>query len=277
MSQLYESYNDLFALLPVKLYKHNLKGEFIYAPLHWHRSVEITITLTGNIRFNTGTNNFDCAESDWLIFNSCELHSCRCIKPSHIFLGISIVISLPLIEKWLGKNIFFYNPEIPHVTAKLKAIATELFYLDEQTPNYSLILMSKLYDILYLIAENCIKQDMIYSVSNEKDLHIAAEFTDYIEKHYQENLTLNDVAEYFKYSPSYFSRLFKEALGVNFLSYLNFVRVSHAAQQLGRGSTNLAACAFENGFPNTKSFINTFKKLYGCTPSKFLSYIAEDH
>lgn len=276
MSQLYESHNDLFSLLPVKIYKHNLKGELIYAPLHWHRSVEITITLTGNIRFNTGTNNFDCAESDWLIFNSCELHSCRCIKPSDVFLGISIIISLPLIEKWLGKNLFFINPEKKHVTNKLKAIATELYYLDEQTPSYSLILMEKLYKILSLISENCIASDKVYSVSNEKDLQIATEFTDYIEAHYQENITLNDVAQHFKYSPSYFSRLIKESLGVNFLSYLNFVRVSHAAERLVNGNQNLAKCAYDHGFPNTKSFINTFKKLYGCTPSTYLSSINED-
>ena len=105
MSHLYESYNDLFSLLPVKIYKHNLKGNFIYAPLHWHRSLEITITLTGHIRFTTASNNFDCAESDWLIVNSCELHSSRCINPSDIFLGISMIISLPFIEKWLGKNL----------------------------------------------------------------------------------------------------------------------------------------------------------------------------
>lgn len=222
MSQLYESHNDLFTLLPVKIYKHNLKGNFIYSPLHWHRSIEITITLTGHIQFNTGTNNFYCSESDWLIFNSCELHSCRCINPSDVFLGISIVISLPFIEKWLGQKLFFYNPELPHVSMRLKTIATQLFYMDETSNNYPLILMSKVYEVLHLIAENCIKQDCTYSVFAERDLTIAAEFTDYIEQHYQENLTLNDAAEYFKYSPSYFSRLFKETLGVNFLSYLNF-------------------------------------------------------
>ena len=145
--------------------------------------------------------------------------------------------------------------------------------MDETSNNYPLILMSKVYEVLHLIAENCIKQDCTYSVFAERDLTIAAEFTDYIEQHYQENLTLNDAAEYFKYSPSYFSRLFKETLGVNFLSYLNFVRVSHAAQELGNGHQNLSKCAFNNGFPNTKSFINTFKKLYGCTPSLFLSSI----
>jgi len=276
MSQLYESFNDLFTLLPVRIYKHNLKGNYIYTPLHWHRSIEITITLNGHIRFNTGTNSFDCSESDWLIVNSCELHSSRCIRSSDVFLGISIVISLPFIEKWLGKNLFFYNPEQPPVTEHLKTIASELYYLDEHAPNYSLILMSKLYEILSLISEHCIRTDMEYSVSYERNLSIVSEFTDYIEEHYQENLTLQDMAEHFKYSSSYFSRLFKESLGVNFLSYLNFVRVGHAAQDMGHGDTNLSTCAYNNGFPNTKSFITTFKKLYGCTPSHFLSSIHEN-
>ena len=276
MSQLYESYNDLFSLLPVRIYKHNLKGNFIYAPLHWHRSLEITVTLNGNIRFTTASNNFDCAESDWLIVNSCELHSSRCINPSDIFLGISILISLPFIEKWLGKNLFFYNPESPHVTPRIKTLATELFYLDENLPYYSLTLMSKIYEILQIIGENCIKQETEYIASTDTEGHLAAEFTDYIEQHYRENITLNDVAEKFKYSPSYFSRLFKESLGVNFISYLNFVRVGHAAEQLSNGYKNLTDCAYNNGFPNTKSFINTFKKQYGCTPSSFLSSISED-
>ena len=85
------------------------------------------------------------------------------------------------------------------------------------------------------------------------------------------NLSLTDVAEHFQYTSSYFSRHFKETLGVNFLSYLNIVRVGHAAEQLLGGQTNLTKCAFDNGFPNIKSFINTFKKLYGCTPGGFLT------
>lgn len=269
MSQLYETYNDVFSSLPVKIYKHDLTGAYINVPLHWHRSLEITVTLTGRIRFNTGTNNFDFNESDWIFVNSGEPHSCRYINPTDHFSGVSIIISLPFIEKWLGKNLFFYNPEIPEVTAGVKEIATELFLVDTDSPDSKLLLMSILYKILHLVHKHCIKPDAGYHASSEQEMHTAITFTDYIEKHYQEDLTLNSVAEHFKYSASYFSRLFKASLGVNFLSYLSFVRVSHAAEQLLSGSVNLTECAFHNGFPNTKSFINTFKKFYGCTPSNF--------
>lgn len=270
MPRLYETYNDTYSLLPVKIYKHDLTGAYIHAPLHWHRSLEITVTLTGRIRFNTGTNNFDFGESDWIFVNSGELHSCRYINPTDHFSGISIIISLPFIEKWLGKDLFFYNPEIPEVTAQIKAVAAELFALDMELPESRFLLMSILFKVLALVSGHCIRTDTAYRISSEQEMNAAVRFTDHIEAHYQENVTLNSVAEHFRYSPSYFSRLFKASLGVNFHSYLNFVRVSHAAEQLASGHMNLTECAFHNGFPNTKSFITTFKRLYGCTPSNFV-------
>lgn len=270
MIQLYESYNDAFSLLPVKLYRHDLCGNYIYAPLHWHRSLEITVTLEGSIRFNTGSNNFDCGESSWIFVNSCELHSCRYITPSDHFTGISIIISLPFIEKWLGKNIFFYNPEIPEVTRQIRSFAKELYDMDKSEDEHSLLLMSKLYEIMHLISTHCIKPGVPKN-RVDKNSDMAVELTSYIEQHYQENLTLESIAQNFTYSASYFSRLFKQVLGVNFHSYLNFVRVCHAAQQLSEGYENLTSCAYDNGFPNVKSFIHTFKKLYGCTPGAFIS------
>lgn len=271
MSQLYESHNDIVSLLPVKIYRHNLVGNYIYSPLHFHRSIELTVTLKGSIRFNSGCSNFDFMESDWLLINSCELHSCRYIAPSDTFTGISILFSLQFIEKWLGKDLFFYNPNDEALTAKIKKISIEINNMDPEDTAYQFLLMSKVYEILALIATHCIKKDTSYSAPSKQDVHLASSFADYIEKHYQENLSLTDVAEHFQYTPSYFSRHFKETLGVNFLSYLNFVRVGHAAEQLSNGQDNLTDCAFNNGFPNIKSFITTFKRLYGCTPSVFLA------
>lgn len=271
MPQLYESHNDIFSLLPVRLYKHDLDGDYIYSPLHWHRSLEMTVTLSGNIRFNTGSNNFDFKESDWLFVNSCELHSCRYINPADHFTGISLLISLPFIEKWLGPNLFLYNPGNSMLTGQIRSLATELFHLDMASCTAPYLLMSKLYEILALISVHCIKPDTVYAIPHNQKSTMISTFTEYVEQHYQEELSLDTVANYFQYSSSYFSRLFKESLGVNFHAYLNFVRVSHAAEQLSNGYTNLTACAYHNGFPNVKSFISTFKKLYGCTPSAFIS------
>ena len=270
MPQLYESNNDVFSLLPVKFYKHDLTGNQIQSPLHWHRSIEITVTLSGRIHYNTSSNNFDFGESDWIIINSGELHSCRYINPADHFSGISIIISLPFIEKWLGENLFFYNPQDEILTAQIKVIAQELFALNTETPNSSLILMSRLYEILHLLVQHCIKTGIRNSTLNA-DMKLANVLTDYIENHYQESIRLQSVAEHFKYSPSHFSRLFKKTLGVNFHTYLNFVRVHHAAEQLADKKMNITECALNNGFPNTKSFIHIFREIFGCTPGYYIS------
>lgn len=275
MSQLYEAHNDIVSLLPVKIYRHNLEGNYIYSPLHFHRSIELTVTLTGNIRFNSGSNNFDFKESDWLLINSCELHSCRYIAPSDSFTGISILFSLPFIEKWLGKDLFFYNPGDTALTEKIKNLSLDIFNMDPLSDTYNFLLMSKIYEILALFSVGCIKKDVSYSIPSRLEIHLATSYADYIEKHYQEDISLTDVAEHFQYTSSYFSRHFKETLGVNFLSYLSIVRVGHAAEQLSNGQENLTTCAFDNGFPNIKSFINTFKKMYGCTPGVFLTSLKD--
>ena len=275
MSQLYEAHNDIVSLLPVKIYRHNLEGNYIYSPLHFHRSIELTVTLTGNIRFNSGSNNFDFKESDWLLINSCELHSCRYIAPSDSFTGISILFSLPFIEKWLGKDLFFYNPGDTALTEKIKNLSLDIFNMDPLSDTYNFLLMSKIYEILALFSVGCIKKDVSYSIPRRQEIHLATSYADYIEKHYQEDISLTDVAEHFQYTSSYFSRHFKETLGVNFLSYLSIVRVGHAAEQLSNGQENLTTCAFDNGFPNIKSFINTFKKMYGCTPGVFLTSLKD--
>ncbi|WP_158588930.1 helix-turn-helix domain-containing protein [Butyrivibrio sp. XB500-5] len=269
MTDFYESNNDIFSLLPVQVYRHDLDGNLIYSPLHWHRSIELTVTLTGNIRFNTGSSHFDMKESDWILVNSCELHSCSYLSLNDHFTGISFIISNPFIEKWLGKNLFFFNPGNKQVTKEIKKIAQVVYNLDPNDEDYPFLLMSNTYALLGILYKFC-KSEGESSKAGMNSSDVTVRFTEYIENHYREDISYETMADHFKYNPTYFSRLFKESLGVNFHSYLNFVRASHAAEQLSSGKTNLTDCAFENGFPNVKSFITTFKKLYGCTPGAFM-------
>ncbi|MGB8451035.1 MAG: AraC family transcriptional regulator [Anaerocolumna sp.] len=272
MASLYESFNDTFDQSPIKLYRHDLTGKFIWAPLHWHRSVEILIAFEGRININVGSDNFYFSEVDWLIINSSELHSSRYVNLSDHFRGISIIISLPFIENWVGKDLFFYNPHKPEVTQQVKDIAESIYVSNESTPQYPLSVLSKVCGLLLIIAGDCIKKDTVYTKPFNKELAKITEFLDFIELNFREDLSLNEIAGHFKYSPVYFSRFFKETVGVNYNAYLNFVRVHHATQQLLETHATLTECALKNGFPNIKSFITTFKKLYGCTPKKYLNH-----
>lgn len=270
MSTLYESYNDTFDEMPVKIYKHDLAGKYIWAPLHWHRSIELLVSFEGHNCVSIGRNDFVFTEDDWTIINSSELHSSRYLSTADTFRGISIIISLPYIETWIGKNILFYNPDDPSVTKQIQSAALSIYELDDSESLYSLKLMKHTLELMLILAEHCVKKDVIYNIPFNKAQSKGTAFLNFIEENYSRELSLNDIAEHFQYTPSYFSRFFKETVGVNYYAYLNYVRVHHAAQMLLAGDTTLTECALSNGFPNVKSFISMFKRIHGCTPKAFL-------
>ncbi|HEY9575270.1 MAG TPA: AraC family transcriptional regulator [Lachnospiraceae bacterium] len=270
MSTLYESVNDLFDKLPVKIYKHNLQGEYIWAPLHWHRSIELLVSFQGHNCMSIGGNDFVFTEDDWTIINSSELHSSRYLTTKDTFVGISVIISLPFIEEWIGKNVMFYNPGRKAVTEIIQKLAMDIYHLKEDSAYYALKVMSKTMEILLVLAEYCVKENVVYKIPFNKSGSKGNDFLRYIEENYRQTFSLNDIADYFQYTPSYFSRFFKELVGVNFYSYLNYVRVHHATKMLLEGDTTLTDCALLNGFPNVKSFISMFKRIHGCTPGAFL-------
>lgn len=206
MSELYESYNDVFNLLPVKIYRHDLMGDLIYSPLHWHRSLEITITLNSRIRFNTGGNDFDCMENDWLFVNSGELHSCRYLSQDDHFTGVSIIISYPFVEKWLGKNLVFHNPQNESLNKEIHEIAAEIYNMNTESNEYQYMLMSYVFKLLGLLSTYCIYVSSkpvprIHENVNSK------KFSEYIEVHFNEDISFESVAEHFQYAPNYFRKL----------------------------------------------------------------------
>lgn len=54
----------------------------------------------------------------------------------------------------------------------------------------------------------------------------------YVEEHYKENISLQDVSDFLGIGKEYFCRFFKKNMGISFLQYLNEVRLSHIYQGL---------------------------------------------
>lgn len=91
----------------------------------------------------------------------------------------------------------------------------------------------------------------------------------YIQLHYAENLYLEKMAEIFDTTPKYFSNYFKKAFGINFVEYLNKVRVSHAKELLKGSEIPVSEIGEKVGYLNSSTFASTFKKYCGISPSEF--------
>lgn len=92
---------------------------------------------------------------------------------------------------------------------------------------------------------------------------------DFIREHYNEQITLNDVAGHVYVSPSYLSRMFKKEFGKNFVDYLNGLRIERAKELLKDPKYKTYEVAEIVGIPDAHYFSRLFKKYEGVSPTEY--------
>ncbi|RTE11572.1 helix-turn-helix domain-containing protein [Paenibacillus whitsoniae] len=92
----------------------------------------------------------------------------------------------------------------------------------------------------------------------------------YIQEHYHESdLSLDRLAEQFHLSPTYISKLFKEYTESNFIDHLIAIRIDASKSLLLDKERKVNEVSEAVGYANTRSFLRTFKKYSGMTPTEF--------
>lgn len=92
---------------------------------------------------------------------------------------------------------------------------------------------------------------------------------DYIREHYQENISLEEMAKLVDLNPVYLSVLFKRSTGVNFNDYLTDIRIAKAKSMLKDTNESIAAIAEQVGYANAKYFSQLFSKVVGINPTVY--------
>ena len=94
-------------------------------------------------------------------------------------------------------------------------------------------------------------------------------------RHIDRNLTgelaESDLAAISRQSVSAFSRSFRRSTGMNFVPYVNSLRIELACQHLSQDELTVAEICFEVGFNNVSNFNRQFLAAKGMPPSRFRS------
>ncbi len=124
-------------------------------------------------------------------------------------------------------------------------------------------LNSLLEDVAVRIAEK------VNNFNNKSIKLILRKAIDYIQEHYSEQVTLNEVAENIYVSTFYISRMFKKELGKSFVDYLNDVRIEKSKELLKDVKYKTYEVAEIVGISDPHYFSKLFKKYSGMTPSEY--------
>lgn len=91
----------------------------------------------------------------------------------------------------------------------------------------------------------------------------------YVQEHYREPITLEDVCAMTGFSVSYFSLLFKKETGEGFAKYLSNVRVDRAKELLQDTDLPISEVCREVGYSDMKHFVQLFRKATGLNPGQY--------
>lgn len=113
--------------------------------------------------------------------------------------------------------------------------------------------------------------EVINDVNRKRTQDVVKDVIGYINEHYwDQQLSINSMAERVSISPWYFSRIFNETTGSSFPEYVNNLRLDKAKEMLIQNmDVDINEISQKTGYSSSTYFTTSFKKKFGMTPSKW--------
>lgn len=242
---------------------------------HFHDWIEITLVVKGEQHITVGDVTYILTDGDFMMIDYNEIHSSCTIKPTD---KLTIQFKNGYIEKMIPS---FSSSDIFCNTSAIKDSFDQQSYLTiielycfmfRSFAKCSLNPEADFYGFFYLFFYTVMKYCESNSIKEKErvtqNIYIA-QILSYINRHYNEPISLDRLADALHLTPQYISKIIKENIGQGFKEYLVELRLEHAKTLIKTTNKTLLSIGEECGFPNNKSFINYFKQEFGVTPSQY--------
>ena len=243
---------------------------------HDHSAVEILLTLEGMVTYTIEDKIYQVRKGEILIVPPDTLHSLTMGEGSSRYLFLFESDAIMTMRDIKSMAMYFHKPfhlrdgSDAHVRIReLLLRAREAYEKRElmwNTMCYSCIL--RVYATLGQRYLSGIKPRSGDNMRN-MDSEVSNAVMTYINNHYREELSLEDVAKFAGFSRYYFSRSFKRQTGYSFKDYLCQKRLQVAMDLLIRTNRSMRDVAIESGFGSVATFNRVFREKKGCTPTQY--------
>lgn len=245
---------------------------------HSHDFIEMAFVLSGHGNYRIDDRIYEVSEGDLIVINAGQKHQalvCDTSNPTtEFFVGFSDIQFPGLPGNHLplpgGTPILHTTGDLRQKFFKLSTSMTAENAIS-QTGRY-LMLKSYLVQMLVLLLRTqCepVPIDTGYSFETLNKTYIVEQLVSYLEDHYAEKISLDQIAENMYLSPFYISRIFKSETGDTPIHHLINIRLERAKELLEQGTKgSIQEIAAAVGYDDAYHFSKLFKKRYGIPPSR---------
>ena len=204
-----------------------------------------------------------------MLFRSPEncVYECLVFDPQALIPGIESCREA--LAPLLRNNIFWKNGSID-AKSGFRVAQERLFSLAANFEGQGIGMLAAVFDFLRQ-ALDALGSAQLRTVS-ERSWQKAEQLKpalEYIEKHYDQHVSLETLARLTGFSPKYFCRYFRTIVHRSPIDYLNYYRIERAARFLAGDDMNVAEVAVHCGYADSSAFIKQFRKYKGTTPKQY--------
>ena len=246
-----------------------------YHAAHWQKELEMIYLLNGNAHIVLDGEDISLVQGDFIVIDSNHIFELQCKEH---FMQVRVHVDKEFIASRTGDRrprIYRCIREgisgtqlVPYL--KICDLFKEIVPLYVNEPSgYRLKSESIVLEILYYLVQYFsaeVPEDEIAEPQQEQER--IQQILQYIDEHYQDRISLEEISGEFGLSREYFSRLFHNTLGITFSQHVNRVRISHFYHDLVTGDEPVMELLDKNGLTDYKLCSRMFKEIYGHTPKE---------
>lgn len=239
--------------------------------LHTHYCSELFYVIEGKGQFQIEDKFFPVSANDLIIVNPNVLHTEASLNASplkYIVLGVE-GLELNSAEEDEVEDVNFCIVNFKNIRD------TILFYLqhmlleiEKKTPGYEILCQDCMEILVVLLSRQTNFSTTLVPVT-KKTSRLCGSVRHYIDGHYKENLSLDQLAEIVHVSKFHMVHAFTEEYGISPINYLLSKRIEEGRTLLRTTDYSLAVISRLLGFSSPSYFSQAFKKQEKCSPLEF--------